>query len=685
MVFGITALDPNQSIRVTTPTEVYIKHGPGWKTYNPFVSNIERFEKIVLDAEGYLIITHFKPRDHGDIVEHIPGPCIFERDDKDPLAKVSAIQKKIELGSTEYVICTDPKTGKRRIEKGPQLYMPKPYEQLSPKQTMITLTVNQYMLVTDDNTGHIECKNGPANIALEPFEKAGKIVEKIDLSSTQYLVITDTKTGHMSIQKGPLQYVPGPYDQVSKIKDMITLSNTQYVYINDKATGEWKIVKGPKTFHLEPFEVESKIQNVTCLNMLQWAKVIDQNTGAIRIEKGPCVIFLGPYEKLIADNGKEIQDAITVDVNHAVHTRNTETGEESLVVKPQKYVPEAPNIQIVEVKELIKLAPFESMILFDREGKLSFKSGEKNVEGFFIPPFCSVMFQLWSTDPDRKIKGNTKVSKFDHRPHDMNFKFSVRSGDNVEINIVVNVYWNIVDLEKMIKTTSDPPEDICNHVKNQILNFASSMSTKEFMEYSVAEIVKKIYDVDSEFYKSRGVHVSRVQILEKRCASDEIERTYRSIIDQKINSARSYEQQMGTNQTEIARIKGLTLIEKENYALLQQKLANLELETETAGRAEGGKIKSFLDGLGDMPIEDKINIFLQLERTKRIGLVTDKVQTVYLNPTDADFNLNVVRLEETKKDKTTTKDTNLVDADKEPKEIKSKKATISLNLDPNKK
>jgi len=685
MVFGVTALDPNQSIRVTTPTEVYIKHGPGWKTYNPFVSKIERFEKIVLDAEGYLIVTHFKPRAHGDIVEHIPGPCIFERDDQDPLAKVSPIQKKIELGSTEYVICTDPKTGKRRIEKGPQLYMPLPYEQLSAKQTMITLTVNQYMLVTDDNTGHIECKNGPANIALEPFEKAGKIQEKIDLSSTQYLVITDTKTGHMSIQKGPIQYVPGPYDQVSKIKNMVTLSNTEYVYINDKANGEWKIVKGPKTFHLEPFEVESKIQNVTCLNMLQWAKVIDQNTGAIRIEKGPCVIFLGPYEKLIADNGKEIQDAITVDVNHAVHTRNTETGEESLVTKPQKYVPEAPNIQIVEVKELIKLAPFESMILFDREGKLSFKSGEKNVEGFFIPPFCSVMFQLWSTDPDRKVKGNMKVSTFDHRPHDMNFKFSVRSGDNVEINIVVNVYWNIVDLEKMIKTTSDPPEDICNHVKNQILNFASSMSTKEFMEYSVAEIVKKIYDVDSEFYKSRGVHVSRVQILEKRCASDEIERTYRSIIDQKINSARSYEQQMGTNQTEIARIKGLTLIEKENYALLQQKLANLELETETAGRAEGGKIKSFLDGLGDMPMEDKINIFLQLERTKRIGLVTDKVQSVYLNPTEADFNLNVVRLEETKKDKVSTKDTNLVDADKEPKESKSKKATISLNLDTNKK
>lgn len=690
MGFGFfTPLDPNETIIVKTPTEVYIKHGPGWKTYNPF-SSVKKIKKIVLDAEEYLIITHFQQNEHGDVIEHIAGPTVYEQDD--PLATVSNIKKKVELGSTEYVICTDPKTGHRKVERGPKLYMPAPYEQLSPKHTMITLTVNQYIRVTDDNTGHVEIIQGPTNYALQPFEKAGQVSEKTDLSITQYITVTDTKTGHMTTVKGPLQYVPGPYDQFSAIKEMITLSNTQYVYVNDKSKGTWTMIKGPKTFHLEPFEVTSKINTVTYLNMVQWVKIIDQNTGAIRIEKGPGVVCLGPYEVFVKDNNKEVQDAITVDVNHCVHIRDVETGEESLITQPQKYVPSAPNIQIVEVKELIKLAPYESMVLIDRDGKLSFKSGEKNTQGFFIPPFCTILHQMWSTDPDRKIKSNTKVSKFDHRPHDMNFRFSVRSGDNVELNIVINVYWNIFDLERMICATSDPPEDICNHVKNQILNFASSMSTKEFMEYPVAEIVKKIYDVDSEFYKMRGVQISRINILEKRCANDDIEKTYRAIIDQKITSAKNYEQQLGTNNTEIARIRGLTAIEKENYALLQQKLANLELETETAGRAEGGKIKSFLDGLGDnMPLVDKINIFLQLERTKRIGLVTDKVQSVYLNPEDADFNLNVVRLEESKRETIDDKASNyqkhddsnvIIDADKVSK---AKKVAISLNLDSNKK
>lgn len=643
-------LDPNKSIIIDDCTSKEIRHGPGWKFYAPWVG-VKVIDKIILNAEEYLIVTHFTQKDDGDIIEHVPGPHIYSQDDA--FAEVSKPQQKVKLSNTQYVICTDTKTGNKVTIKGPTLYMPKPYENVSAILDMILLNANQYVKIIDANTGHIEIKSGPLNYALEPFEKSEAVKNKVELSITQYTYVTDTRTGHIQMCKGPQQFVPGPYDLVSDVKNMISLANNQYVFTNDKQTGILSLVKGPKTFPLTAFESASEVRNAICLSMMQWAKVLDLNSGTIKIVKGPDTIYLTPYEKVVVENGKEIQDVYAVDANHCVHIRDIDTGVEKLITEPQKYVPEAPNIQVVATKELIKLAPYEYVILMDRDSNLIFKSGREN-PGFFIPPFCQVYTQSWSTERNRNVKHNKKVERFDLRPHDMDFEFSVRSGDNVEVFLVVNVYWSIIDIEKMVRKTDDPPQDICNHVRSQILSFASKMTTKELMEYPAAEIVKQIQDSDNTFYDERGVHVSRINILEKRCADPDVEKSYRAIIDQKIARASNLEQQLGENDKEVARIKGLTKTEIENGELLQQKLKNMMLETETAGKTDGGKIKAFLDGLGDeIPLNEKINIFMQLERTKRINLLTSKVDKVYLNPNDADFNLNVVRVEDNNSDNKT--------------------------------
>ena len=54
-------------------------------------------------------------------------------------------------------------------------------------------------------------------------------------------------------------------------------------------------------------------------------------------------------------------------------------------------------------------------------------------------------------------------------------------------------------------------------------------------------------------------------------------------------------------------------------------MKNVQMENETHGRAEGQKIHMFLEGLGpDLNIVDKIKIFLELQRTERIKMVTGK-------------------------------------------------------------
>jgi len=47
---------------------------------------------------------------------------------------------------------------------------------------------------------------------------------------------------------------------------------------------------------------------------------------------------------------------------------------------------------------------------------------------------------------------------------------------------ILTYFWRIIDVEKMILKTEDPPEDICHHAQSQILSDISRTDMKEFME-----------------------------------------------------------------------------------------------------------------------------------------------------------------------------------------------------------
>jgi hypothetical protein len=82
---------------------------------------------------------------------------------------------------------------------------------------------------------------------------------------------------------------------------------------------------------------------------------------------------------------------------------------------------------------------------------------------------------------------------------------------NVEIYLDLNFFWQIVDVEKMVLKTDDPPEDICHHAQSQILSDISRTDMKEFME-SFNEIVQSSISKDYVFYSERGVKLPRVEI-----------------------------------------------------------------------------------------------------------------------------------------------------------------------------
>jgi len=371
----------------------------------------------------------------------------------------------------------------------------------------------------------------------------------------------------------------------------------------------------------------------------EYAFITHRITGVIRIEKGPAKVVLVPFEEYITLDGKIVQQALTADANNCIHIRDIVSGIEELITKPQLFFPPTPNVKVLGKEPLFKLAPYEKMVIMDRESNIIFKNGDKE-QGFFLPPFCKIVSQMWTVGLEKE---KIKVEIFDCRFHDMDFSFSVRTNDNVEIKMHINVYWQIKDFEKMIKSTSDPPEDICNQIRSQILNMVSKMATREIMEYSSLALVKDLHEEDSEFFTQRGIQIVRVNITEKMCANPEVDKTYRAVIEQKIIRVKNVEEQRGVNDKRIAEIEGQIMAETENLKLLEKKMANVNMEQSNVGRSDGERLRNFFDGLGkDIPIQEKMKIFLEIQRSERMKMITEKVDNLYLTPENIDFQFHKI-------------------------------------------
>lgn len=634
----LISLDLNQTARIVKFTDREMTKGPGWRCFCPCYS-VDILTNITLTAEQFLVVTYKTTRADGDLIEHVPGPTIYRQ--LDPFATVQGPFEKKELSSLEFTICTNSKTGLKHVVQGPILYMPKPYEIIGNIEKKISLLNNQYIVVTDNISGLIHIVSGPTIFTPGAFEATGGIRNKIELSNTQYVICTDGKSGEKTVVEGPCLYTPKEYELVSMIITKIILKNNNYCYVKELKSGSMSTIEGPKVFALTPFEECSRIFEYVTLDYSQYVFIQHKITGVIRVEKGPAKIILSPFENIIKENDVEIRQALVCDSLNAIHIKDKVIGTEELITEPQMYFPPSPNIQIVGLRELIRLAPYERMVIMDKECNLLFKSGEDST-GFFLPPFCTIVSQHWTIGLDVPT---VEVKKFDCRYHDMDFKFSVRTNDNVEIFMMVNIYWTIREFEKMVKSTNDPPQDICNQIRSQILNIASKMSTKDLMEFSSMELVKQIIDQDYEFCHSRGIQIVRINITEKKCANKDVDTTFRAVIEQKINRVKNLEAQRGENDKNIAEIEGQIAFESENYKLLEKKMANVKMENETHGKADGQKLHMFFEGLGDeLKIDDKMNIFLELQRTERIKLVADKVKKLNLTPTEVDLKLHKVEM-----------------------------------------
>jgi hypothetical protein len=170
---------------------------------------------------------------------------------------------------------------------------------------------------------------------------------------------------------------------------------------------------------------------------------------------------------------------------------------------------------------------------------------------------------------------------------------------------------------------------------------------KEFMELPNNKLIASVNcDKDDSFFETRGVNVIRVEVLQKRCKDPEIQKIFKQIIDEKTNRIKNIEKQEADNEIRLRGLNGQIDAERLNGTLVKIKKENERNENQADGIAEGSRIQNFVSNLGDdIPLDKKLQIYFDIQNTKRLDMIAQSKTTLYLTPKDVDtkvINVNTI-------------------------------------------
>ena len=187
---------------------------------------------------------------------------------------------------------------------------------------------------------------------------------------------------------------------------------------------------------------------------------------------------------------------------------------DSIMMEVEKALEEIDeNIQDIEI---IEKEDEKVIIIKDKDGKYRIIDGSKVEESFFLQPYQELLQLRWSSGINKENR-DLVITHIDARPKFMWYEFGVRTKDNVELILGVTFFWQIVDVDKMVRTTDDAPGDICSHARSMIIQSVSKSPLEKFLD-SFNDVVRAaIINEDDPFYEQRGVKIHSVEVRSVTC------------------------------------------------------------------------------------------------------------------------------------------------------------------------
>lgn len=436
-----------------------------------------------------------------------------------------------------------------------------------------------------------------------------------------------------AVFNGPGRYISRAFERVTRRKAVV-LEARDYIYIKNLLTGEIRVERGPLLYFLQAHESISKRSAAIPLQESEYIKVLDNNTGIVRVERGEATVYLEPHEETLTE---EPQQGITIDEHHAVIVRDLTSGQRELIITPQVFIP-SPTQTIDNLPQRIRLEDHDTIIIRDRDGHYILRSGQDENRSFFLDPFQEIV-QLWWSSGIHKDKRSLPVTRIDIRPKFMWFEFEVRTQDNVELIIGITFFWQITDVEGMIKVTDDAPGDLCSHARSMIIQSVSRVTLEQFLEGFNNIVRQAVIEADDNFYSDRGMVVHAVEVRSVACKDPDTQRILQEIIQETTNRLNRLQQQESENEVRLKHLQGQIEAEEVRGNLLEIQRQHSRTEAIIDGEAESQKVQAFLDGLGDLTTEQKVAIFNTLRKEDMLAAISQGHARVYFTPNDVNLTI----------------------------------------------
>lgn len=420
----------------------------------------------------------------------------------------------------------------------------------------------------------------------------------------------------------------------SRIRRGFSLSPTEFVKIRDLLSGEISVVKGPCLFFLKAYDELIKRYEVIVLQHNEYVKLIDRSTGKIRVVNGPNNVVLSANEEIHEGPAK----GINIDEHNSVLVRNTSDGSLKLVTKNQVFFPAAQE-EIEEVRKRILLEDHESVIIKNKDGKYLIVNGCQTENSFFLQPYEELLSMRWSSGIHKETR-NLRITHIDSRPKFMWYEFGVRTKDNVELILGVTFFWQIENIEKMIKTTDDAPGDICSHARSMIIQSVSKSTLEGFLDRFNDIVKDSISDHADSFYSQRGVKIHSIEVRSVTCKEERTQSILQEIIQETTNRLNRLQKQQSENEVRLNEVKGNFDIERQKGELLKIQRENALKEAEIVGECEAVKVGKFFEKLAcNLSESEKINIFNTLKKVEYIEKLGRSNANMFFTPSDVDLRI----------------------------------------------
>merc|ERR1711920_580741 len=258
---------------------------------------------------------------------------------------------------------------------------------------------------------------------------------------------------------------------------------------------------------------------------------------------------------------------------------------------------------------------------------------------FFLQPYSEVV-QLWWSSGLRRKNRDLKIQRFDCRAQYMWFEFDCRTSDNVELILEVTMFWDVLDLPQLIRSTGNLPGDIYNQIRSQFIKHVANVTLKNFMK-DLHSISDAIFKEDPGFYEARGTYPHSLEVTRYACKDERTSEVLQQIIEETTNRLNRLSKAEGENEVNLFKVQGQLGQEKINGALLEIKQQHQQGEAKAQGAAEAERVAAFVKGLEQVvpKQEDRMQMWRTLRKNDALSVVSQGGGQLYYTPNDVDLSI----------------------------------------------